>query len=164
MDLVSPNPGLVLWTLVSFLILLFLLKKYAWKPILGAITERERSIEDALNKAELAKEEMSRLSNENAQLLKEARAERDEMLKEARVLKDRIVGEAKEAAQLEGAKMLEKAKHEIASQKAAAVAEIKGQVATLSIQIAEKVLRHQLEDKGKQEALVSDLLKEVKLN
>lgn len=164
MDLVSPNPGLIFWTLISFLILLFLLKKYAWKPILGAITERENSIEEALNKAELAKEEMSRLSNENAQLLKEARAERDEMLKQAKILKDKIIGEAKEAAQTEGAKMIEKAQTEINNQKLAALAEVKGQVAALSIEIAEKVLRNRFEDQNKQQELVKDLLKKVELN
>jgi F-type H+-transporting ATPase subunit b len=164
MDLVSPNPGLILWTLVSFLILLFLLKKYAWKPILGAIHERERSIEDALNKAELAKEEMSRLSNENAQLLKEARAERDLMLKEAKELKDQIVNDAKTSAQIEGSKMIEKAQIEINNQKTAALAEVKSQVATLSLEIAEKLLRNRFEDQNKQQELVSDLLKKVKLN
>ncbi|MBC8053387.1 MAG: F0F1 ATP synthase subunit B [Sphingobacteriaceae bacterium] len=162
--LVSPDPGLFIWSTVAFLLLFFLLSKFAWKPIVKALDERERSIEDALAKAEMAKQEMAKLTSENEQLLKLARAERDEMLKEARILKDKIVGEAKDAAQLEGAKMLEKAQQEISSQKAAAVAEIKGKVAELSIQIAEKVLRQQMADKSKQEALVSDLLKDVKLN
>jgi F-type H+-transporting ATPase subunit b len=156
--------GFVVWATVAFVLLLILLKKFAWGPILGAITERERSIENALESAQKAKQEMLRLTNENEALLKEARAERDLILKEAKELKDKIVGEAKASAQVEGAKMLEKAQAEINSQKAAAIAEIKGQVAELSIQIAEKVLRNQLQDKSKQEALVADLLKEVKLN
>lgn len=156
--------GFVVWATVAFLLLLILLKKFAWAPILGAITDRERSIENALESAQKAKEEMARLTSENESLLKEARAERDLILKEAKELKDKIVGEAKTIAQIEGAKMLEKAQHEIETQKAAAIFEIKGQVAALSIEIAEKVLRHQLEDKSKQEALVSDLLKEVELN
>lgn len=156
--------GFVVWATVAFLLLLILLKKFAWAPILGAITDRERSIENALESAQKAKEEMARLTSENESLLKQARAERDLILKEAKELKDKIVGEAKTIAQIEGAKMLEKAQHEIETQKAAAIFEIKGQVATLSIEIAEKVLRHQLEDKSKQEALVSDLLKEVELN
>nr|MBC7612681.1 F0F1 ATP synthase subunit B [Pseudopedobacter sp.] len=164
MDLVSPNPGLIFWTLVSFLILLFLLKKFAWKPILEAIFERERSIEDALNKAELAREEMSRLSSENEALLKEARVERDAILKEAKELKNQIVAEARNSAQEEGAKLIEKAKVEINNQKAAALDEVKNQVAKLSLDIAEKVLRKQFDDKQKQETLVSDLLKDVKLN
>lgn len=164
MELVTPSIGLVFWTLVSFLVLLMLLKKLAWKPVLGAIHDRERSIEDALNKAELAREEMSRLSNENEALLKEARVERDQILKEAKELKDQIVAEAKNAAQTEGAKLIEKAKVEINNQKIAALDEVKNQVAVLSLEIAEKVLRKQFDDKQKQDALVSDLLKDVKLN
>ena len=162
--LVSPDPGLFIWSTVAFLLLFFLLSKFAWKPIVKALDERERSIEDALSKAEMAKAEMAKLTSENEQLLKQARAERDIILKEAKDIKDQIVGEAKTSAQAEGAKMLEKAQQEIESQKTAALAEIKGKVAELSLQIAEKVLRNQLEDKSKQEALVSDLLKEVKLN
>lgn len=164
MELVTPSIGLVFWTLISFLVLLVLLKKLAWKPVLGAIHERERSIEEALNKAELAREEMSRLTNENESLLKQARAERDQILKEAKELKDQIVAEAKDAAQIEGAKLIEKAKIEINNQKTAALDEVKNQVASLSIEIAEKVLRKQFESKIAQDALVSDLLKDVKLN
>ena len=164
MELVTPSIGLIVWQTLAFLLLLFLLAKFAWKPVLKGIHERERSIETALESAEKAKEEMARLTNENEALLKQARAERDLILKEAKELKDQIVGEAKSSAQVEGAKMIERAQQEIESQKVAALAEIKGQVSELSLQIAEKVLRHQLEDKSKQEALVSDLLKEVKLN
>jgi len=164
MELVTPSIGLVFWTLISFLILLMILRKLAWKPMLSAIHDRERSIEDALNKAELAKQEMARLSNENETLLKAARAERDEILKEAKELKDQIVNEAKTQAQTEGAKLIEKAKIEINNQKIAALDEVKNQVAVLSLDIAEKVLRQQFSDKQKQEALVSDLLKDVKLN
>jgi F-type H+-transporting ATPase subunit b len=164
MDLVTPSIGLVFWTLVSFLVLLVLLKKLAWKPMLGAIHERERSIEDALNKAELAREEMSRLSNENEALMKQARVERDQLLKEAKELKDQILVEAKNQAQVEGAKLIEKAKTEINNQKIAALDEVKNQVAKLSIEIAEKVLRKQFDNEKAQDALVSDLLKDVKLN
>lgn len=162
--LVSPDPGLLIWSTVAFLLLFFLLSKYAWKPIVKALDERERSIEDALAKAEMAKEEMAKLTNENEQLLKQARIERDAILKEAKELKDQIVSDAKTSAQTEGAKMIEKARQEIDNQKIAAMAEVKNQVATLSIQIAEKVLRKQFEDQNKQDTLVSDLLKEVKLN
>ena len=164
MDLVTPSIGLVFWTSISFLALFLILRKAAWKPMLGAIHERERSIEDALNKAELAREEMSRLSNENEILLKQARIERDEILKEAKGLKDQILAEAKNIAQVEGAKLIEKAKVEINNQKVAALDEVKNQVAALSLEIAEKVLRKQFDDKKSQEALVSDLLKDVKLN
>ena len=162
--LVSPDPGLLIWSTVAFLLLFFLLSKFAWKPIVKALDERERSIEDALAKAEMAKEEMAKLTNENEQLLKQARIERDAILKEAKELKDQIVSDAKTSAQTEGAKMIEKARQEIDNQKIAAMAEVKNQVATLSIQIAEKVLRQRFEDQNKQDALVSDLLKEVKLN
>lgn len=164
MDLVTPSIGLVFWTTISFLALFLILRKVAWKPMLGAIHERERSIEDALNKADLAREEMSRLTNQNESLLKEARAERDQLLKEAKELKDAIITEAKNQAQVEGAKLIEKAKIEINNQKVAALDEVKNQVASLSLEIAEKVLRKQFDDKQKQEALVSDLLKDVKLN
>ena len=164
MELVTPEIGLVFWTTISFLILFFLLARFAWKPIMGAIGERERSIEDALLKAEAAKEEMARLTNENEALLKQARAERDLILKEAKQVKDQIIGEAKAAAQTEGNKIIEKAKIEINSQKAIAMADVKNQIATLSVDIAEKILRKQFEDKHKQDELVADLLKEVKLN
>ena len=164
MELVTPEIGLVFWTTISFLILFFLLAKFAWKPIMGAIDVRERSIEDALLKAEAAKEEMARLTNENEALLKQARAERDLILKEAKQVKDQIIGEAKAAAQIEGNKIIEKAKIEINSQKAIAMADVKNQIATLSVDIAEKILRKQFEDKHKQDELVADLLKEVKLN
>ncbi|ADY53054.1 ATP synthase F0 subcomplex B subunit [Pseudopedobacter saltans DSM 12145] len=164
MELITPSIGLVFWTLVSFVILLIILRVAAWKPILAAIRERESSIEDALNKAELAKQEMARLSNENEALLKQARAERDEILKEAKSLKDKIVNEAKTQAQVEGAKLIEAAKVEINNQKLAALAEVKSQVANLSLEIAEKVLRQEFADKAKQEQVVEGLLKDIKLN
>ncbi|QQL50081.1 F0F1 ATP synthase subunit B [Mucilaginibacter ginkgonis] len=161
MELVTPSIGLVFWTLLSFVILLIILRKFAWKPILGAVTERERTIETALLQAESAKEEMARLTNENEQLIKEARAERDLILKEARQIKDQIINDAKGAAEAEGARMIEKARLEINNEKAIALASVKTQVAQLSIDIAEKVLRKEFEDKQEQDALVADLLKEV---
>lgn len=164
MELVTPGIGLVFWTAVAFICLLILLKKFAWKPILTAIKERENSIDDALNKAELAKKEMARLTSQNEDLMKQARAERDEILKEAKQLKDSIVNEAKVSAQAEGAKLIEKARIEIENQKKAALSELKAQVSTLSMDIAERVLRSELNDKAKQQELVEGLLKEVKLN
>ncbi|WP_448701067.1 F0F1 ATP synthase subunit B [Mucilaginibacter sp. AW1-3] len=164
MDIVQPAIGLIFWTFISFVILLVILGKFAWKPILGAVTERERSIEEALSKAEAAKEEMARLTGENEELLKQARAERDLILREAKHVKDQIIGEAKDAAQKEGARMIEKARIEIDNQTAIAMAGVKEQVASLSLEIAEKILRKQFEDKQKQEDLVEDLLKKVKLN
>lgn len=163
MELVTPEIGLVFWTTVSFLILFFLLAKFAWKPIMSAIDDRERSIEDALLKAEAAKDEMARLTNENEALLKETRAERDLILLEAKKLKDQIIHEAKDSAQKEGARQIELARIEINNQKNIAMADVKNQVASLSLEIAEKILRKQFEDQSKQDDLVADLLKEVKL-
>jgi len=164
MDLVSPNPGLILWTAITFLILLFILRKYAWKPILKAVTDRETSIESALLKAEAVREEMSRLTSENEALLRQARAERDAILADATKVKNQIISEAKDSAQKEGAKMLDKARMEINNQKLIAIADVKNQVASLSLEIAEKVLRKQFEDQKKQDELVKELLKEVKLS
>ncbi|TSD62662.1 F0F1 ATP synthase subunit B [Inquilinus sp. KBS0705] len=163
MEIVQPAIGLVFWTFISFIALLIILRKFAWNPILGAVNERERNIENALSKAEAAKEEMSRLTSENESLLKQARIERDAILAEAKKVKDQIIGEAKEAAHKEGARQIELARIEINNQKAIAMADVKNQVAALSLEIAEKVLRKQFEDQGKQDALVADLLKEVKL-
>jgi len=164
MELVTPSIGLVFWTLIAFLFLLVLLKKFAWKPIMTAIHDREQFIDEALNKAELAKKEMARLTAQNEDLMKQARAERDAILKEAKTLKDAILSEAKTSAHTEGAKLIEKAKIEIENQKKAALVELKNQVSSLSIDIAERVLRNQLQDKAKQEELVAGLLKDVELN
>lgn len=162
--LVSPDPGLFIWSTVAFVLLFFVLSKFAWKPIVKALDERERSIEDALAKAEIAKEELAKLTNENEQLLKQARGERDEILKEAKILKDRIVHDAKSLAQAESSRMIEKARQEINNQKVAALEDIKSQVATLSLDIATKILRKQFEDQKKQQALVTDLLERIELN
>lgn len=156
--------GLFFWQLIILLIVIVILGKFAWKPIVNALEERENNIANALDAAEKAKLEMERLTNENEQLLKEARAERDEILKEAKVLKDKIVADAKEEAQASGKKILEDAKREIEDQKNKALAEVKNQVSSLSLDIARKVLTKEFEDQGKQEAFVSDLLKDVKLN
>lgn len=164
MDLLLPEFGLVILQTIAFLLLMFLLAKFAWKPVLAAIKEREQSIDEALNKAELAKQEMTRLTAQNEELMKEAREERDRILKEAKALKDSIVQEAKTQAHTEGSKLIEKAKIEIENQKKAALAELKNQVSTLSLDIAERVLRTQLEDKAKQQDLVANLLKDVELN
>ena len=163
-DIGNPSYGLVFWTLIAFLLLLALLKKFAWKPIMEAIGEREKSIEDALASAEKAKEEMAQLTSENEQLLKQARADRDIILKEAKELKDQLVADAKVLAQVEGAKLIDQARKEIDDQKKRALAEVKNQVSSLSLDIARKVLQKEFESEQKQEALVADLLKDVKLN
>jgi len=156
--------GLFFWQLIILLIVILILGKYAWKPIVNALEEREKGISDALASAENAKLEMARLTNENEQLLKQAREERDLILKEAKDLKNKIVAEAKDIAQVEGSKLIEHAKREIEDQKLKAMAEVKNQVSTLSLEIARKILTKEFEDPSKQESLVSDLLKDIKLN
>ncbi len=164
MKLVTPDIGLLFWMLVSFSIVLFLLKKYAWKPILNSLKEREESISDALNSAKKAKEEMASLKSDNERILAEARNERDKLLKEAREAKDAIINEAKVKATEEADRLMKIAREGIQNEKLAAITELKNQVANLSIEIAEKVIRQQLSTDEKQKALVADLLKEVKLN
>lgn len=159
-----PNTGLAIWMMITFLIVLFLLTKFAWKPLLKMIREREDSIDNALKSAEKAKEEMNNLKAENEQILAQARSERDAMLKEAREMKDNIVGEAKNKAKEEADKLLAAARQAIQNEKVAAITELKNQVATLSVDIAEKILRRELSSENKQKELIGDLLKEVKLN
>ena len=156
--------GLFFWQLIILVIIIFILGKFAWKPIVNALEEREDGINNALQAAEKAKLEMARLTNENEQLLKEARVERDEILKEAKALKDKIVAEAKSEAQESGKKIIEQAKKEIEDQKNKALAEVKNQVSSLSLDIARKVLTKEFENQTTQQAFVSDLLKDVKLS
>ena len=164
MDLITPGLGLVFWTAITFLCLLFILKKFAWKPILGAVSDREKSIKDALASADKAKEEMQNLQSDNEKLLKEARAERDALLKEAREIKDTIIAEAKDDAKEVAAKLIENAQASIEQEKQAALAELKKQVADLSIGIAESVLKKELTAKDDQLKLVEGMLEEVTLN
>ncbi len=164
MELVRPEFGLIFWMTVSFLIVLFLLKKFAWKPILNSLKERETSIEDALNSAQKARDEVSNMKAENERILQEARNERDVLLKQARETKDQIINEARAKAQTEGERLITLARESINNEKMAAITELKNQVATLSIEIAEKVIRQQLSTDEKQKALVNDLLKDVNLN
>jgi F-type H+-transporting ATPase subunit b len=164
MELVQPAFGLVFWMLVSFLIVLFILGKFAWKPILKALKERETSIEEALRSADKAREAMENLKADNEKLLSEARAERELMLREARDTKDAIINEAKGKATTEANRLLQMAREAINNEKQAAITELKNQVATLSIEIAEKILREQLKDSAKQKELAEKYLKEVKMN
>ncbi|MGE4346994.1 MAG: F0F1 ATP synthase subunit B [Flavobacteriaceae bacterium] len=158
------SEGLFFWMLVLFVLLVFLLKKFAWKPILDAVNEREEGIKNALLSAEEAKKEMQNLKADNEKLLQEARAERDAMIKEAREIKDKMIADAKEEAQTQGAKMIEQAKATIESEKNAAMTELKNQVSSLSLEIAEKVLKDELSDKASQTKLVEKMLDDVKLN
>ena len=164
MDLITPESGLVIWSLVTFLILLFILRKFAWKPILGAVSDREEGIKDALASAEKAKLEMQNLHADNERILQEARAEREAMLKDAREMKNKIVSDAKEEAQVQANKMVEQAQAAIESEKKAAMAELKSHVAGLSLDIAEKVVRQELSNKDKQLKLVENMLGEATLN
>jgi len=156
--------GLFFWQSLIFILLIFLLRKFAWKPILDAVNEREDGIKNALLSAENAKRDMQHLRADNEKLLAEARVERDVMLKEAREMKDKIVSEAKAEAQVQAGKMIEQAKAAINSEKNAAMADLKNQVSSLSIDIAEKVLKSELTDKDSQTKLVEKMLGDVKLN
>ncbi|HMR47040.1 MAG TPA: F0F1 ATP synthase subunit B [Bacteroidia bacterium] len=164
MELLKPAFGLTFWMVLGFLIVLFLLTKFAWKPILNALNERDKSIEDALNAAIKAKDEMANLKADNEKLLAEARQERDKILKEARVTKDNIINEARDKATAEADRLLTLAREGIHNEKMAAITDLKNQVALLSVEIAEKIMKQQLADDGKQKALVADLLKDVKMN
>ncbi|MBO6201296.1 F0F1 ATP synthase subunit B [Epilithonimonas sp. JDS] len=158
------SSGLFIIQSIIFLALLFLLGKFAWKPILKSIDERETSIIDALNQAKLAKQEMAQLKEDNERILREARAERDGILKEARDMKDKIVNQAKDSAKVEGEKMIEAARQSIQTEKNAAMADIKTQIGTLSVSIAENILKEKLDNDGAQNALVENILNKSNLN
>jgi F-type H+-transporting ATPase subunit b len=164
MELVTPGFGLVIWTIITFLFLLFILRKFAWKPILGAVEEREEGIKSALASAESARKEMQNLKADNERILNEARAEREAMLKDAREIKVKMIADAKDEAQTQASKMIEQAQTAIESEKKAAMAELRNQVASLSIEIAEKVVRQELSNKDKQLQLVESMLSDTKLN
>ena len=164
MDLITPGFGLIFWQTVTFLAVLLILGKFAWKPILTALKERETSIEDALSAAEKAKNEMENLKAENEKLLAEARLERDKILKDAAAAGNKLKDDARDEAGKISAKMLEDAKNAINNEKKAALADIKGQVALLSIQIAEKLLRKNLEDDKAQKSLVNEFIKDLNNN
>ncbi|MDI9256138.1 MULTISPECIES: F0F1 ATP synthase subunit B [Flavobacterium] len=156
--------GLFIMQTVLFVGLIFLLKKFAWKPILDAVNEREEGIKNALQSAENAKKEMQNLKSDNEKLLADARLERDTMMKEAREIKEKMINDAKTEAQVAGQKMIEQAKASIESEKNAAMAELKAQVSSLSLDIAEKLLKDELSNKEAQTKLVEKMLGDVKLN
>lgn len=164
MGLVMPDFGLLFWMVVSFSLLLWLLKKFAWQPILQALSSREDTIEKALQSAELAKNEMVKLQAGNEKLLKEAILERERIVKEARELKDSIVRDAKNQAILEANKVMEEAKAAITRERAEAVNEMKSVISSFSLEIAEKLLKEHLSDDKKQKELVNSYLENVKLN
>jgi len=156
--------GLFFWQLFIFIGLIFLLKKFAWKPILDAVNEREQGIRTALLSAENARKEMQNLQSDNQRILQEARLERDTMLKEAREMKEKMIADSKNEAQVAGQKMIEQAKADIESEKNAAMAELKSQVSSLSLEIAEKLLKDELSNKEAQVKLVEKMLGDAKLN
>lgn len=164
MQLLTPGLGLIIWTLLAFLVVFYILKKYAWPPILGGLEKREKTIADSLATAERIKLEMAQMKSENEAILAKAREERAQMLKEARETKDKIINEAKEQAKVEGNKIIVEAQTAINAQKMAALTEVKNQIGKLVIEVTEKVLRKELSNKEAQEAHIKDMVNEVKLN
>ncbi len=164
MDLVTPGIGLIFWTTLIFIILLIVLRAFAWKPILNAVNTREDSIRSALLSAEKAKEEMEKLKADNEKILNEARSERDAIMKEAREVKEKVIAEAKEKAGMEAKKIIEQARISILNEKTSAIDDLKEQVAILSVEIAQKILREQLQEDKEQKELINRLLDDVKLN
>ena len=164
MDLILPDLGLLFWTGIVFCCLLFLLAKFAWKPILNAVNAREQKISESLELAVKTQAEMKALKAENDQILKEARAERDNILKEAKDAANHMIEDAKNKSKVEAQKIVEAARLNINSEKAAAIAEIKTHVATLAIEIAEKVVRGELASDEKQKALAEKLAGDIQMN
>ena len=163
MNFTAPE-SLIFWTSIIFIVFFILLRKFAWKPILGAVKGREDSINEALSSAETARREMQNLTAENERILQEARLERDSLLKEAREMREKMIADSKADAQAEGARMIEQAKTAILAEKNAAMAELKSQVSSLSLSIAEKVLKEELSNKEAQTKLIENMLGDVKLN
>ena len=163
MDLVTPDVGLLFWTSISFAILYLILKKFAWKPILGSVNDREKSIKDALLAAENAKNEMENLKSDNEKILKQAKIERESMLKEAREIKAKLISDAQSEAKNQAAKLIESAQIAIQNEKNSAMNELKQTVVDLSVGIAEKVNSSELDDKGKQLKSVQNMLNETSL-
>lgn len=164
MELIQPGIGLIFWMTIGFLLLLWILAKFAWKPIMKGLRDREDSISEALHAADRAREEMTQLKSNHEQLLREAKEEREMILKEARNIRDSIVENAKNKTNEEAARIIENAKESIHFEKMAAITELKNQLASLSIEIAEKILKEELTPKNKHNQLVNKLLDEVNFN
>lgn len=161
--MLKPDPGLLIWMCISFGILVFLLGKFAWKPILGAVRTREQSIADALNEAKKMRDDMAKMSANNEEIMRQARAERDTLLKEARDIRDKEISEAKTKAKAEADAMLGRAREDIRNEKNAAIVELRNQVADLSVQVAERILKEKLGDAAAQKALVDKVMADVDL-
>jgi len=164
MEIVSPGIGLIIWMTLSFTVLIFILRRYAWKPILKSLREREDTIDEALNMANTAREEMKTLKAGNEKLLKEAQVERSVILSDARKVKEEIIEEARTKANDEADNIVENAKVRIQNEKMAAMTDLKNQIATFSIEIAEKILERELSDDSKQEDYMKKLIDNAKLN
>ena len=164
MDLLTPSFGLIFWTLLAFLIVFLILKKYAWKPILKSLDEREKNISGSLETAERIKAEMAQMKNENEELLAKAREERALLLKEAREARDKIISEAKEQAKSDAARIVSEAQLAIQNQKMAAMTEVKNEVSSLVIEVAERILRRELSNKAEQEKFIKKLTSETTVN
>jgi F-type H+-transporting ATPase subunit b len=164
MGLVSPDYGTIFWMVLAVTIVFLILRKFGWGPILKMLKEREQSIEKALAAADEARSEMSKLKSSQDELMHEARLERDKLMEDARKIREQMIEKAKEEAAAENAKLLEKARKQIEAEKLSAISDIRDQVATLSVEIAEKILRKQLADRQQQEDLIKDQLRDLKLN
>ena len=164
MDLLLPHLGLIVWTVLAFLVVLFILKKFAWGPILKGLNDREANIAGSIATAEKVKLEMSQLKSENEALLVAAREERAVMLKEAKEIKDKMINDAKDEAKAQASKIITEAQASINNQKMAALTDIKNQVGKMVIEVSEKILRRELADKAQQETYIKQLAEEIKLN
>jgi len=164
MELVTPSYGLLFWTGLTFCLLLFILAKFVWKPVLNAVNARSQKIDEALQEAEKARQEMKNLHAENERILKEAKAERDAIIMEAKEAGTKMIDEAREKAKTEGAKLIESARSAIQSERNAAIADMKAQIATFSVEIAEKIVKDSLSTDEKQKTLANKMAEELKLN
>jgi F-type H+-transporting ATPase subunit b len=164
MGLISPDYGTIFWMILAFSVVFFILKKFAWGPILKMLKEREDSIGKALQAAEEARQEMTRLKSSHEEIMHEARLDRDKLMEEARKMREQMIEKAKGEASLEAAKVLDQARRQLESEKLTAISEIREQMAILSVDIAEKILRKQLKDRKEQESLIRDQLQDMKLN
>jgi F-type H+-transporting ATPase subunit b len=164
MDLLLPHLGLIVWTLLAFLVVLIILKKFAWVPILKGLNDRETNIAESIASAERVKLEMAQMKNENEAILTAAREERATMIKEAKITKDKMIADAKEEAKVQATKIITEANAAIQQQKMAAITDIKNQVGKLVVEVSEKVLRRELANKSEQENFINQLAQEIKLN
>jgi F-type H+-transporting ATPase subunit b len=164
MELITPGLGLIFWMTLTFVILLFLLRAFAWKPILKALKEREISISEALSAADKAKAEMEELMFSNEQLLAETKNERDNILNEARKMQEKMIDQAKDKAREEADRIIASAREAIRNEKMAAMTDLKNQLGELALEVAKKILHRELSDSGKQEEYIKKLLEEVKFN